>query len=180
MVFTGWHHVQWQRTSQNHLHFTQCLNSHSYLLLRHIFHCFMQCFFFPLERHISWKFTGSSNATLKWVILRNYFIYTRVLSLWILMVWNYCNFFANHCRYFQAPWCDQNTLQLWNIFLLTLFGTIWILITSFGFFQQNILRVWNIAQDVTAAVRKAGWFQSELQLCDCPSFKIECVWLQPT
>ena len=36
MVSTDCYHVLWQCSSSNCLHFTQCLNSHSYLLLRYI------------------------------------------------------------------------------------------------------------------------------------------------
>lgn len=42
---------------------------------------------------------------LTWVILRNYFVYTRVVPLCILMAWNHCNHFAKYCRYFHA--CDM-------------------------------------------------------------------------
>ena len=50
MVSTDCYHVLWQCSSSN-CHFTQCLNSHSYLLLRYIFHCFIHSMiFFPFKK----------------------------------------------------------------------------------------------------------------------------------
>ena len=56
MDSTDCYHVLWPCSSSNCLHFTQCLNSHSYLLLRYIFHCFIHAMiFFPLKRPIRLK-----------------------------------------------------------------------------------------------------------------------------
>lgn len=57
-------------------------------------------------------------------------LYSRVVPLWILMVWNYCSHLPTTVDIFSN--CDQNICKYETFFLQILFGTICILITLLG------------------------------------------------
>lgn len=80
----------------------QSLNSHSYLFLSHVFHWYIE-HFFPFRKTHQLIVHRIFKCCLK-VSYSEKLLYTRVVPLRILMVWNYCSHFANRCRYFQPLW----------------------------------------------------------------------------
>lgn len=80
----------------------QSLSSHSYLFLNHVFHWYIQhCFPFRETYHVVVHRIFKSYLKVSY---SEKLLYTRVVPLWILIVWNYCSHFSNHCRYFQPLW----------------------------------------------------------------------------